>query len=318
MGGITVCHVSRNLCPRMVKLAYVQQNAGLKTHWIGEVAPTFQKTIPFSTIAVADEIRFGGFQNVLRNIETHVDLFHVHTHLRDSHILEQIVSHAKKPFVVDCHDDTQMAESSWLTHRLGPTRHLAGENGVVYHSYCPADWFQPPWTPKHDFIIATGLSDKPGHFRYWLDVFTTMHKYANKVVCYTPSLITDEYAKIADMHGPIDIQDLIIEMAQSCFGLCGSPHPDANMINADPNKLYEYIAAAIPVICLGKKHDMVQTINRNRIGVAIDSIEEIADAVRYIHTSGIHENVIKVRDRFTMESQEPLVREFYNSVLRHG
>lgn len=305
-----VLHISRGLCPRITKLAYVQQKRGMHTYWGGLTNPSFQRTFPFRQMFIGDDMRFGGVSQIIRKQAGKVDLFHVHTHIMDTAILDDVIRLAKKPVIWDCHDDPIYYKSD--APKLTPTECF---EGTVYRTYCPKDWFQAPQVPQYTAIIATGLSDVPGHFRYWLPVFKAFHDLGIRVKCYTPSVITNEYREIAEMREAIDLRYLLEEMSWSAFGICGAPVPSKNIDEAYPNKLFEYVAAGIPVLCFGKNLAMSQVIETHELGVCIDSVDDIPMAMERIQNENMRKNVLLNRHRFTMDSQEPIVRQFYEGVI---
>lgn len=314
-----ICHVSRGLCPRMVKLAYCQQQAGDDTYWIGQNPPTFQKTTPFDEMIEIDAIRFGLMKKAVDKMNEECDLFHVHTHMRDNFILEEVLKYAKKPYVWDCHDKPDFPLPNPTENIMAPNQELAGDNGLVYNTYCPKGWFTEPHNPTFDLVIATGLSNVAGHYRDWLRTFKTVKEMGYDLFCFTASNLykDDEYCQVASIREAIDIRELIVDgMSFARAGLCGSPHPDENMLSAWPNKLFEYLAAGIPVICLGSQHAMANFIKAYGIGAVIDSIEDLPGAFQYIKAFECRKRVLEVRHQFTMESQLEQINRFYEKVLK--
>ena len=300
-----VCHVSRGLCPRMVKLAYVQKKKGMHLSWIGRNPPRFENTIPFEQIEIGDQLRFGGLKRLVDALNGSVDLFHVHTHLMDSSILDEVIENTVKPVVWDKHDEPEIvprSDAKWIL------------DWNSYRSYCPLDWFASA-RPGSGAFIATGLSDVPGHFRYWVETFRELGDTGHKVTLATASKIVKAYSDVATILEPMDIRDLIELASGFDVGICGSPHPNQNMLAAKPNKLFEYIAAGIPVICFGRMHEMVKIIEEYGLGVAISEPREFPKALEYIQERGIRDNVVRFRQEFTMEAEEVIVDRTYQQAL---
>lgn len=302
-----ICHVSRGACPRIVKLAYVQQKRGIETHWIGYTPPSYQTTLPF-TVTLVDERR-KSIKECVEEMNDKVDAFHVHTHLFDTFILDYVKAYAKKKIIWDCHDK---AETAHNFPKLTPTEAFGG---TTYKTYCPKDWFAGIQEQRFELVIATGVSDTPGHFRHWLPTFQRLKENGMQVKCYTNSQITKEYQEAAEMIPAIDVVDLVQEMSYSMAGLCGTMNNGPIIQDAQPNKLYEYVAAGIPSICFGKDLAMAKVIQDYKIGVVIDHPDEIYAAINYIRKEDITMNVLEQRGRFTMESQERIVTNFYQKVL---
>lgn len=304
---MNVCHVSKFLCPRIVKLAYVQKRSGINPYWLGVVDAKVQDKNVFNGAFLASEVRFGGIEIKVRRLRDKVDLFHAHTHLRDSSIAENCYKSLVN-VVWDAHDQT----FSKYTPDIGANSHIAEH---FYRPYCPKDWFAYPKVPTKDLVITTGLADFDGHFRYWYDTFFEISKMGTIITCYTTSKPTKPYETVAVMEEPLEVRNLIKKLSHYRAGLCGSPFPDDNMLHAFPNKLCEYIAAGIPVICLGSQHDMAEFIEEMGIGEVIDDISQLPRALEKIEEKKTRERVIKIRNNFTMETQEKIVRKVYEKIL---
>lgn len=298
----------------MLKLAYCQQAYGDSVNWIGEHEPVFQ-TVNFRQIEYDVGPRFGDLIPAIEKMHPHTDLYHVHTHLTDRDVLEQVLKYAKKPVIWDCHDRPQWIMSNAPQDRLAPVDELKGINGTVYRTYCPKDWFSIPKRGNGKIVISTGLADRP-HFRYWLPAFQEMRKAGADVTCYTQSQVSKDYQEAATMKHPLPCRELVQQVSEYSAGLCGSPYPDQNMLSAYPNKLFEYIAAGIPVICVGREHAMAKFIEDNKIGVAIGDPASIMVALDMIEHDNLRANVIAIRDKFSMDTQVDKVTQFYHRQLK--
>lgn len=307
-----ICHISRALCSRMVKLAYAQQHAGHQTYWVGENLITYQKTIPFLGCFIGQGLRFGGIEGHIRNFNKIVDIFHVHTHIKDTHLLD-IEQTATKPWVWDCHDLPEYPATFYPD--FSPTESLGGE---VYRTYCPEDWFATPKVPNNNIAIATGLSNIPGNFRYWFDVFKDITKQ-HLLICFSESDVftVSAYNQLGYNFWKmnVDIRAMIEQISHCKAGLCGSPYPDKNMLSAFPNKLFEYMAAGIPAICFGRKHEMAAWIEDNGVGTSIDDVSELSKALKYLEDNHCRQRVWEIRSQLTMESQLPRVMGVYDKIL---
>jgi hypothetical protein len=286
----------------------VEQKKGIKTFWAGKFSPTYHNTFPFDDMRLGEEVRFGGMIAGARHLEKGVDVFHVHTHYTDIDVLEDTLR-LSKPVVWNCHDEPLGGFNSLPQSRLAPVERL----GTVYRTYCPKDWFPAPSPPNHGLVITTGLSDVPGHERYWVEAFREMTEQNLEPRCYTFSRLTPEYFEVADIRNPIDVRLMIEQLSKATAGICGSPSKgNKNMKSAYPNKLFEYVAAGIPVICIGSHHDMAKTINNYDLGVVIDDVKDIKRATQ--ECIRLRDHVARIRGAFTMESQIDVVLKEYNRV----
>jgi len=312
---MNVCHVSGSLCPRVVKIAYTQQRHGIKTYWIGGSRKKHETVFPFETFEMYQEGRFGGLATPMHKLNGRVDLYHVHTHWMDTQLYDDALKYAKRPVVLDVHDPQVVPFNKQPSSWLAAVDRLAKGGGTTYKTYCPADWFVPPRPSVRgkDLIIATRISKEPMHWRDWLQHFQMIKKIGLNLHCYTSSEVTNAYYDAAKILPPISLDLLLKRMSGFRAGLTGSPYPDDHMKSAHPNKLYEYLAAGIPVICLDSRHDMAKTIEKAGVGVVIESIKELPAALK--ECDRIRPLIAHRRQEFCMETQLPIVLRFYKDVL---
>jgi len=301
----------------MLKLAYAQKEAGHDTKWIGCHWYTGERIFkpPFTEIAFAgyDGNRFGEPGSTIKKFANKTDLFHVHTHLRDMTL--ETVQKQKVPYIWDCHDEPDVWPENSPEIRLAATPHLAGPKGIAYRSYCPKGWFAPAQPSKNHLVLTSGLSDIPGHFRYWLDKLREIRTMGVEVKVWTNTQqVKEVYAQACEFCEPLWIPDLIQEMSHARAGICGSPHPNANMLDAIPNKLFEYVAAGIPAICFGSHHRMAMLIKDHGLGVAIDDLEELDAALN--DCDDLRGHVVATRHKYEMESQLEKVFTAYDKAIR--
>lgn len=85
-----------------------------------------------------------------------------------------------------------------------------------------------------------------------------------------------------DCRGVVSRQEVYHVMAQSCAGLLLF-HPEPNHVNAQPNKMFEYMSAGLPVIASNFPlwREIVENVG---CGLLVDPLnpQEIADAMRWI------------------------------------
>jgi len=314
---VNITHVSVGPCSRMLKLSQVQRDAGHTVRWIGLHWFNGEKTLPgiFTEICFVgyDGERFGQPGRTIKEWADRTDLFHVHTHIRDMTL--ETVQKCHVPYIWDAHDEPCVWPETSPEHRLAATPYLAGEKGIAYRSYCPSSWHATVNQPKKHLVLASGLSETPGMFRYWLDTLQKIRTIGIEVRVWTNSKVT-KYGTVCELQPPMMIPDLIRAMASARAGICGSPHPDKNMIDAIPNKLFEYVAAGIPSVCFGKAHKMASLIEENGLGVAIDSLDELDAALN--DCDDLRAHVQATRHKFAMETQMEKVMTAYDQALSKG
>lgn len=97
-----------------------------------------------------------------------------------------------------------------------------------------------------------------------------------------------------------------IALKSRCFAGIVTFHPEQNHINAQPNKIFEYMASGIPVI--GSKFPLwEEIITENNAGICVDPLdpESIADAINML-------NADKEKARQMGTNGKRLVMEKYN------
>ncbi|MCF8368469.1 MAG: glycosyltransferase family 4 protein [Bacteroidales bacterium] len=112
------------------------------------------------------------------------------------------------------------------------------------------------------------------------------------------------------------------EILQRSFAGLATLHPIINYVDALPVKMFEYMAAGIPVI-VSDIPLWKQIITDNDCGIAVDPLnpEQIAEAIDYLSenpgkTKEKGQNGIKaIREKFNWELEEKKLVGFYKSVV---
>jgi hypothetical protein len=301
----------------MLKLAQVQHDAGHEIRWIGLHWFSGEQVFkgPFEEICFVgyDGERFGQPGRTIKEWASKTDLFHVHTHIRDMTL--ETVQKAHVPYIWDVHDEPCVWPETSPAHRLAATPYLAGKEGIAYRSYCPSSWHATPKPAESHLVLTSGLSDTPGHFRWWFDQLAKMRTMGLEVRVWSNSKV-QKYAEVCELQPHQFIPELIESMSTARAGICGSPHPDRNMTDAMPNKLFEYVAAGIPSVCYGREHKMAEVIESNGLGVVIDSTSELEEALN--ECDNLRDYVIATRRELTMETQLEKIMAAYNKALSGG
>jgi len=107
---------------------------------------------------------------------------------------------------------------------------------------------------------------------------------------------------------------MLKQISRYDWGFCGSPidHPQWHM--AMPNKLFDYIAAGIPVIVY-KADESAKFVREHGLGIVIEDLEELADPEVYGRHEEIRPIVQQIRHDLVMELQAPIIMKIYEQVL---
>lgn len=122
-------------------------------------------------------------------------------------------------------------------------------------------------------------------------------------------------------HGVLSRPDVARLLSQVCAGLVLF-HPEPNHIEAQPNKLFEYMSAGIPVIA----SDFPlwrELIEREGCGLLVNPLDpkEIAKAIEYLLTHPVEAEAMGQRGRaaveacYNWEAESPKLLELYATLL---
>lgn len=113
--------------------------------------------------------------------------------------------------------------------------------------------------------------------------------------------------------GSLPYDQLINDMGCYDWGLCGNlvEYPEWEV--AVPNKLFEYLAAGIPVIAMNAPA-VAEFVEKEGVGIAVKTIRELK--ARWDERQRCQAEVYKKRWRWTMERNMGGLLELYGSLLR--
>lgn len=133
------------------------------------------------------------------------------------------------------------------------------------------------------------------------------HLYARK-----DEPFREAYTDYAILHKPVPYGKLMRKIARHDWGLVGNIHKTAEWKVAFPNKLFEYIAAGVPVVALNADY-CADFIVREGLGIKVDSLEELCE--RWMEHTDIRKNVIRKRMGLCMENNIHMLEALYGEVL---
>lgn len=175
---------------------------------------------------------------------------------------------------------------------------------------------------RHGIVYEGGLKGKPKEtsdqfeFRSWAPVFKDVAKVGVEVWCYPSSSQEDysEYAATGAMMMPsLPYAQLLKNLTAHEAGLVGSPFPAKAFDGALPNKMFEYIAAGIPMIVMNAP-EAAKFVKATGFGVEVKHPAEIPDALETIKKEGMRDLVWDMRRHWTMEGQIGKVETLLNKL----
>lgn len=120
------------------------------------------------------------------------------------------------------------------------------------------------------------------------------------------------YNDIAFVHKPMVFDELVKNIARHDWGLVGNIVPTSEWDVAMPNKLFEYIAAGVPVVAINAK-ECGEFVREHGVGIEVKSLEELAQ--RWGEHVEVRKNLYKVRAKFSMNKNISALEELYDRVL---
>ena len=111
-------------------------------------------------------------------------------------------------------------------------------------------------------------------------------------------------------HKPLPIKELLEKLQQYDYGLVPRP-PDRNSINngfALPNKLFDYLAAGLPVLARNTE-SISRFIKKNKIGVIFEDVKDLVSNIM-----GNPNSFTFDRDKFVIENHIHLLDNLYKKL----
>jgi len=99
------------------------------------------------------------------------------------------------------------------------------------------------------------------------------------------------------VHPKMFFDELIPDLGKYHWGFVGSQVPDTYLEKVIPCKIFDYMAAGIPVLVSNMKK-AAEFVEREGIGIVLDSIEDIPKV--YDRWKDYKDNVLKVRDKWAL------------------
>jgi glycosyltransferase involved in cell wall biosynthesis len=158
-------------------------------------------------------------------------------------------------------------------------------------------------------VYEGSLSTDGGHYDL-RDHFRAIAAAGLPVVIHPsrpPGAYEDLAAEVAGIScsAPLDPAALMLALPWYDFGWAGfnaarnAEHLDTVL----PNKLFEYLGAGLPVVTLGDHKALRRFVAEEGVGVVLDDIADVGDALREADLASLRRTVAAKRDRFTFEAQ---------------
>jgi hypothetical protein len=161
---------------------------------------------------------------------------------------------------------------------------------------------------KHPVSSGFKYTDYEGLAQKAQEIGLDFHLYAGRDD--KPYLNT--YEKISFTHAPQEYPKLLKCISRHDWGLVGNLEFTPEWDVALPNKLFEYVAACVPVVAINAK-ESAEFIGKHGIGITVNSLEGLCE--RWGEHRQIRQNLIKMRPKLTMCAHIHELEEFYDQVI---
>ncbi len=341
-----ILSISDHLCTRVLKQGFALQKSGVDVVFMFRVQsnPCFEPSLRCMTI-------FKDPQHFIHRVKsfTNIDLIHVHNEPDwFGHVAKQC--HPDVPVVFDAHDlfsvrigkvlpdeaKSFSACDAFVYPSVGYKQHcleihkdigIRDKPNIVIYSMCNSDMLaKTPTARINAAVYEGGLSIReedpniPEDHRYldyrdFNEVFRYLSDKGIPIVAFAANTdaVVHHGESGAMVLGPVDHFQLLSHLSRFDWGLVGSPlKANLQWDYAMPHKLFEYIAAGIPIITWSAA-EVAEFVKKHKVGVVVDSWKDIPDI--YDQHEQYRKNVSLVQTQFTMEKQIDELIAMYEELL---
>jgi glycosyltransferase involved in cell wall biosynthesis len=202
------------------------------------------------------------------------------------------------------HKPTAVVYSMCSANDMVDPEHLPPRvNGIVYAGGLVA--------PVEQLTYIGGFPDHRNYIKFCkaiYDLDIPLHLYGVK-----PQFM-QEYLRTGSVcHPHVSPSALSRSLARYDWGYCGAPALDNNQWNrAMPNKLFEYLAAGLPILVYGAD-EVAEFVSKHEVGVVVDKLEDIPKV--YDEWPKYKKRVLEKRELFHVDTQAPAIKGVYEKLL---
>jgi len=323
-------------CIRVYKQYIALKKVGVEVHAILHHMANADLRTHYSSLSFYDEPEEYAYK--IRELKD-VDLIHVHN---EPNWLGRIAKNQRPdiPVVFDAHDldsirqgiideDEQFVYKNcegfifpsegyrtWCTklHRLDPDR------CEVIYSMCNEEHLQHQELPRLGGVVyqgGVGVADNAHPDLMGRDYRNIAKFFYGKGIPFTIFGASADYAEYyggtaAICYGPQTYNEMIYNMTRYDWGLVGSDVRCSQRKNAVPNKLFEYMMAGLPVMCINTE-EAGRFVTEHGVGVYLTDIRDIPTI--YNDWPKYKKAVMEKRRGFLMEGQVSKILKMYEKAM---
>ena len=344
---VRIASINNHGCVRMHKMNLVLLAKGHEVHLCTSELTTFIDDYTSYTLAST----FEQLQQWMKNIEPYVDMLHAHNEpsyyvslwkevsnkpvildVHDSYLIRSTPEEFKtrmdagnQSLRISTEERTNFQLADGLVFPSESMRELVCKEfkltqpSLTLPSYLPERFYQYEAQQWYGGLVYEGrtiFSDKEGPSSYcdYRELAKEcdrlkidFHLYGNQ-----DSKEYDEAYPTAIRHKPCLMHKMIKRIQAFDWGLVGNIKSYENWEKAMPNKLFEYMAANVPVVCINAG-EAAKFVLKHDVGIVVNDLEELRN--RWKEHTEKRKNIVKLRRKFSMESHIGELEQFYRGVL---
>ena len=333
--------IARHCCIRVQKIALPLLDDGYDVHCIAHRIPAYGDHYRSVMIYQNLEQLYEAI-----NIHKDADIFHVHN--EPSWFVTAVKTVTDKPVILDAHDsmllrilpedeehvrisvdernnfqlaDAHVFVSSSMAEICREEFGLNGQPYVILPSYVPKRFYRVDAWKWLGGICYEGRIDLPHEigaeemefFEYcdYTDLAKELKQAGIPFHLYTPRKDEDiqgHYKDTAIWRGSYEFDKLIRKLGRHDWGLLGNLKEFPVWQHAMPNKLFEYLAAGIPIIALNAKL-AGEWVEEQGFGIDVSNVSSIKDL--WTEHRRCRKNIVKHRMAWCMERHIWRIQELY-------
>lgn len=258
--------------------------------------------------------------------------------IHDSHLLRKTPEEDEREqqetpesfrIAIDERNNFQLADG--LVYPCEPMKTIVGgemkldQPSVVLPSYVTKDYYRFDFDRWLGGLVYEGRIDIPDelpkkwasffHYSDYLELGAKCKEIGMDFHIYSPrenETVRKRYEPVSILHEPQKYSRLIRVLGSHDWGLVGNLRPHTEWKYALPNKLFEYMAASLPVVAM-HADESAKIVEEYGVGIVVKSVEELAE--RWGEHRDCRKNVIKHRWAFAMDNHIHKVEDLYRKVI---
>lgn len=169
-------------------------------------------------------------------------------------------------------------------------------------------------------VYEGGISDDPASNRFFEDLWKSItgsnihiHYYSQVNIAYCKAL--EQTSPYLHYEGNLSSLELVVEMTQYDIGSLLLNPVDKNADMSYPNKLYEYLAAGLPIV--SNLTQPLIFLKSHKVGGALDFNGDIKAQLQEYAKMQIPSNFLR-ENKLIMESYADAILSFYKKIIEHS